>query len=115
MITPLPPANAGIAAARTTRSSAPAGTPDAASIGGSVAAAAVAGGSQPASGRLDSAALSAAVAAMAAAPPPVDEARVAALRDAIAGGQYHVEPAHIANAMLRLDGVQTAPAAAPEA
>lgn len=36
-----------------------------------------------------------------ASAPPVDSARVAELRDAIAGGRYAVDPARIADAMLR--------------
>ncbi len=37
-------------------------------------------------------------------PPPVDVARVAALRTAIAGGNYGVHPAIIASAMLDFHG-----------
>jgi anti-sigma28 factor (negative regulator of flagellin synthesis) len=36
-----------------------------------------------------------------AAEPPVDSSRVSALREAIAGGQYRVDPERIADAMLR--------------
>lgn len=36
-----------------------------------------------------------------AAAPPVDTARVAELRDAIAGGRYQADPERIADAMLR--------------
>ena len=37
-------------------------------------------------------------------PPPIDVARVAALRTAIAGGSYGVHPAIIASAMLDFHG-----------
>lgn len=36
--------------------------------------------------------------------PPVDSARVAALREAIAQGRYAIDPGAIADAMLRLEG-----------
>jgi flagellar biosynthesis anti-sigma factor FlgM len=36
--------------------------------------------------------------------PPVDGARVAALREAIAQGRYVIDPGAIADAMLRLEG-----------
>lgn len=39
-----------------------------------------------------------------AAAPPVDAGRVAALKQAIAGGSYRVDPDRIAAAMLRLEG-----------
>ncbi|MEY2883621.1 MAG: Anti-sigma-28 factor, FlgM [Pseudomonadota bacterium] len=39
-----------------------------------------------------------------AAAPPVDAGRVAALKQAIAGGSYRADPERIATAMLRLEG-----------
>lgn len=38
--------------------------------------------------------------------PPVDSARVAALREAIAQGRFAIDPGAIADAMLRLEGGQ---------
>ena len=44
-----------------------------------------------------------------AASPPVDAARVAALRAAIAGGAYKPDPERIAAAMIRLESGQVPP------
>jgi len=44
-----------------------------------------------------------------AASPPVDAARVAALRVAIAGGTYKPDPDRIAAAMIRLESGQAPP------
>lgn len=58
----------------------------------------------PAADTLPAAKLTRLSATLADQPPPVDVARVAALRTAIAGGNYGVHPALIASAMLDFHG-----------
>lgn len=55
---------------------------------------------QPAQDSLPIARLTRLAGTLADQPPPVDVARVAALRTAIAGGSYGVHPAVVASAML---------------
>ena len=59
---------------------------------------------QAATDNLPAAKLTRLSATLAHQPPPVDVARVAALRTAIAGGNYGVHPALIASAMLDFHG-----------
>ena len=59
---------------------------------------------QPAQDNLPAARLTRLSTSLADQPPPVDVARVAALRTAIAGGNYGVHPAIIASAMLDFHG-----------
>ena len=59
---------------------------------------------QSAADNLPTAKLTRLSATLADQPPPVDVARVAALRTAIAGGNYGVHPALIASAMLDFHG-----------
>ncbi len=59
---------------------------------------------QPSQENLPTARLSRLASSLADQAPPVDVARVAALRTAIAGGTYGVHPAIIAGAMLDFHG-----------
>ena len=59
---------------------------------------------QPAQENLPAAKLTRLASSLADQAPPVDVARVAALRTAIAGGGYGVHPAIIASAMLDFHG-----------
>lgn len=59
---------------------------------------------QSAADNLPAAKLTRLSATLADQPPPVDVARVASLRTAIAGGNYGVHPALIASAMLDFHG-----------